>query len=223
MHVTDSVVIYGNGQMAELASFYLSTDTGYTVAAFTVEASFLKGSMLAGIPVIAFDEVNSIHPPRTNMMFVALGYGGVNKERAARVRQAQQAGYSLISYVSSKSIISPGVALGENCFVMEGNIIQPYVRIGDDVTLGPGNRVGHHSTIGDHCFLASGADIAGQVTLEPYCFVGANATIRNDVRIGRESVIGAGTVIMKDTGERAVYASPRAVILPIPSDKLPRI
>ncbi len=191
--------------------------------AFTVEGSYLNESALEGVPVLPLDEIAEQHPPGGTKMFVAMGYGKVNRDRAERYLQVKTMGYRLISYVSSSAILWPNVEIGENCFIMEGNVIQPFVRIGDDVTLGPGNCIGHHCVIKDHCFLASRADLSGHVTVESYSFVGANATVRNSVTIARECVIGAGTVIMKDTSEREVYKSPQAELLPLPSDKLPRL
>lgn len=217
------VVIYGNGQMAALAHFYLTHDSAFDVVAFTVDRGNAAEATLEGLPVLPLDEAMKWHPPHACRMFVAMGFGRVNRDRQERYAQMKEMGYSFVSYVSSKAILSPNVEIGENCFIMEGSILQPFVRIGNNVTIGPGNCIGHHGVIQDHCFLASCADLSGNVTIESYCFIGANATIRNAVTIGRQGVIGAGAVIMKDTGEREVHVSPRAELLSLPSDKLPRI
>jgi sugar O-acyltransferase (sialic acid O-acetyltransferase NeuD family) len=218
-----NVVIYGNGQMARLAHFYLEQDSPLDVVAFTVDRSYVNDTTLEGLPVLPLEEITERHPPDAVGMFVAVGYGRVNKERRDSYHRVKAMGYPLVSYVCSKAILWPNVEIGENCFIMEGNVIQPNVSIGDDVTLGPSNCIGHHCIIKDHCFLASGANLSGNVTIEPCCFLGANATVRNAVTIAQECVIGAGAVIMKDTSEREVYTSPRAQLLPLPSDRLPRI
>jgi sugar O-acyltransferase (sialic acid O-acetyltransferase NeuD family) len=216
-------VVYGNGHMAVLARFYLSRDTDANVVAFTVDRAHLHEEILEGLPVLPFDEITSRFPVERTRMFVAMGFGRVNRDREERYREVKAMGYQLISYVSSSTILGSNVQIGENCFVMEGNIIQPFARIGNDVTLGPGNCIGHHCIIEDHCFFASRADLSGHVTVGSYSFIGANASVRNSVIIGRECVIGAGTVILKDTRDREVYRSPSAELLPLPSDKLPRI
>jgi sugar O-acyltransferase (sialic acid O-acetyltransferase NeuD family) len=215
------VVIYGKGQMARLANFYLMNDSPFDVVAFTAEE--VDEPVLEGLPIIGIDEVERRYPPSTVQMFVAIGFGNVNRDRRERYDQVKRMGYSTISYISSTTIVAPDVAIGENCFIMEGNIIQPFSRIGDDVTLGPGNCIGHHCSIGDHCFFASRADLSGNVTIGSSSFVGANATIRNAVTIGSESVIGAGAVVMKSTEAGEVLVSPRAGVLPLPSSALPRI
>ena len=154
-------------------------------------------------------------------MFVAIGYGRVNKEREARYLQAKALGYQFITYASSKSIIWPGVEIGENCFIMEGNIIQPFATIGNNVVMWSSCHVGHETVIKDHCFLSAHSVVSGNVTIEPNCFLGVNSTIRNAITLGRESVIGAGAVITKSTEERGVYAGPRAERLALTSDRLP--
>ncbi|MEA2538576.1 MAG: hypothetical protein QOF11_2810 [Chloroflexota bacterium] len=217
----DQVVVYGNGQVAGLAHYYLTHDSEYEVVAFTVGASFITDTSINGLPVVSAEVVRSEYPPGTYKMFVAMGYGRVNKEREQRYGEAKVMGYELISYVSSKATIWPGVAIGENCFIMEGNIIQPFAKIGNDVVMWSACHVGHETVIKDHCFLSAHSVVSGNVTIEPNCFLGVNCTIRNAITLGRESVIGAGAVITKDTKERGVYAAPRVEPLALTSDRLP--
>ena len=216
-------MIYGNGEMACLARFYLSHDSEHEVVAFTVERSYLDSDTFDGLPLVALDEAVERYPAAGYRAFVAMGYGRVNRDRAERFTELRELGYDLDSYVSWRSFVWPDLQIGQNCFVMEGITIQPSVVIGDDVTLGPGNTIGHHCVLGDHSFLASHVDLSGHVDIGRRTFVGANATVRNRVSLASDNVIGAGAVIMADTDERGVYAAPRAKLLTLPSDKLPRI
>ena len=162
-------------------------------------------------------------PPNGFDMFVTVGYGRVNRFREEKYLEAKGMGYELISYVSSKAIVAPGVEIGDNCFIMESNVIQPFVKIGNDVTMWTGSCVGHESVIKDHCFVAAHVVISGLVTIEPNCFLGVNATLRDEITIARECVIGAGAVVMRSTKERDVLVAPSARLLPISSDRLPKI
>jgi sugar O-acyltransferase (sialic acid O-acetyltransferase NeuD family) len=217
----NQVVIYGNGQVAGLAQYYLANDSDYEVVAFTVEPSFIKETSLNGLPVLPLDEARARFPSDAYRMFVALGYGRINKERQQRYEQVKAMGYELITYISSKAIVWSEVEIGENCFIMEGNVIQPYATIGNDVVMWSGCHIGHETVIHDHCFLSAHAVVSGNVIVEPNCFLGVNCTIRNAVTLRRESVIGAGVVITKDTKERGVYAAPRVEPLALTSDRLP--
>jgi sugar O-acyltransferase (sialic acid O-acetyltransferase NeuD family) len=218
------VVVFGTGTVARLAFAYLSSDSPHEIAAFTVDRDHIAGDRLFGLPVVPFDEVASLYPPREFDMFVAVGYALMNKLREQRYLQAKAMGYRLISYVSSRATFwADYSSIGDNCFIMENNVIQPFVEIGNDVLMWSGNQVGHDSVIKDHCSLASQVVVSGNVIVEPNCFLGVNATIRDGVTIARECVIGAGALILKDTKEREVYVGANAKLLPMPSSRIVRL
>jgi len=220
---TEKVIIFGNGQMANLAHFYLTHDSPYEVAGFCVDKDFLKENSFNNLPVVSFEDVEAIFSPHVFKMFIPISYKNVNKLRAKKYYQAKDKGYELISYLSSKATTWPGLVIGENCFIFENNVIQPFVEIGNNVILWSGNHIGHHSKIKDHCFLASHVVVSGRVTIEPYCFLGVNATIRDNVVIEQSCVIGAGTLILKSTTKNGVYIGPPAKLYSLPSDKLKNI
>lgn len=219
----EKVVVFGNGEIASVTHFYLTHDSPYEVAAFTVDREFMKQEQFIELPVVPFDEVEVIYPPDRFKMFVPISYRSVNKLRAEKYYQAKAKGYQLISYISSKATIWPGLVIGDNCFIFENNVIQPFVKIGNDVILWSGNHIGHHTVIKDHCFIASHVVISGSVTIEPYCFLGVNSTLRDGITIAKECVIGAGALILEDTQEKGVYTGSPAHLLPKPSDELSRI
>lgn len=216
----EKVVLFGNAEVASMTYFYLSHDSPYEVAAFTVDREYIKEDTRFGLPVVPFEDVESICPPGEYKMSVALGFSKVNRFRAERYSQAKAKGYELISYVSSRTTTWPGLVVGDNCFISEGSIIQPFAEIGNNVIIGTGSIIGHHSVIKDHCFLAASVVVLGCVTIEPYCVLGANSTIRDGVTVARECIIGAGATISKNTRERAVYVDQPAELLPKPSDVL---
>jgi sugar O-acyltransferase (sialic acid O-acetyltransferase NeuD family) len=201
----EKVVIFGTGDIAELAHFYLTNDSSFTVAGFTVDGEYVQANKFCDLPVIAFEEVHKKFPPDQFKMFVALSYAQLNKLRATKYEEAKKKGYKLISYISSKTTIWNNENVGENCFIFEDNTIQPFTWIGNNVTLWSGNHIGHHSKIGDHCFITSHVVISGGVVVDPYSFIGVNSTIRDHVVIRKECVIGAGSLVLKDTEEGGVY------------------
>ncbi len=217
------VVLFGAGDIAEIAKFYLTEDMGLRVSAFTVDPEFVKEDSFAGLPVVPFGEVETAFPPANYDFFVAVSYTDLNRLRAHKCREALEKGYNLISYVSSKATVWPGLQIGRNCFILEDNTIQPFVRIGDNVTLWSGNHIGHHSVIEDDCFISSHVVISGGVVIEQGCFLGVNATLRDHIRVGRYSVIGAGAVLLKDAPEYSVYRSVPTERMDILSTQLRRI
>ena len=200
------VVIFGTTYFGRLALVYLSKDSPYEVAAFTVNEDYITDKKFMGLDVAPFENVEEAYPPDQYSVFVAVGYKRVNKARAKIYKACKQKGYELISYINSKAIHWGEIEVGDNCFIFENNVIQPFVSIGNNVIMWSGNHVGHDSTIQDHCFIASHAVISGNVTIGPYCFVGVNATFRDGVKVAPECVIGAGALILRDTKPREVYA-----------------
>jgi sugar O-acyltransferase (sialic acid O-acetyltransferase NeuD family) len=203
------VVLFGIGDFARIARVYLEQDSPHDVKGFTVHERYLEsleGPELESLPIIPFERIEETHPPDTHEMFVAIGFSRVNEARAEVYRACKAKGYTLITYVSSRVLLTGDVQIGDNCFVFEANVIQPNVRVGNDAILWSGNHIGHDSTIGNHCFVASHAVVSGNVTIGERCFLGVNATIRDGVTIAPRCVIGAGALIMKDTEEGGVYA-----------------
>jgi sugar O-acyltransferase (sialic acid O-acetyltransferase NeuD family) len=199
------VVIFGAGDFARIAYVYLSKDSPYDVAAFTVNEAYRRDRTLLGLEVVPFEQVEVLYPPSEYRMFVAVGYTDMNRGRARVCGESKQKGYELITYVNSKAIQWGDIEVGENCFVLENSVIQPFVKIGNGVVIWSGAFIGHDSCIGDHCFIAPQVTIAGNVTMGEHCFVGANATVRDGIRIAPECLIGPGALITRDTTVGSAY------------------
>jgi sugar O-acyltransferase (sialic acid O-acetyltransferase NeuD family) len=202
------VVIFGAGKIADEAFFYLTNDSAHDVVAFTVDSEHITATEKLGLPVVAFEQITESHPPCDFKMFVAVGYQELNKLRARKYDEAKARGYELVSYVSSRASNFGGVAVGDNCFVLEFVTIQPCSRIGNNVFLWSGNHVGHHATVRDHCYIAGNVVISGSTVIEPYCFLGVGATIGHEVTVGEESFIGAGSLITKNVAPKSVFITP---------------
>jgi sugar O-acyltransferase (sialic acid O-acetyltransferase NeuD family) len=215
------VVLFGDGATGRLAQFFLTHDSPHEVVAFTVDGAHIRADTVLGLPVVPFEEIQTLYPADDFSMFIAVGYERINKFRESKYYEAKELGYDLVTYLSSKATWWPGTSFGDNCFIMEHSVIQPFVTIGNNVVMWSGCHINHDSVIQDHCFLSSNVVVAGSSTIEPNCFLGMHATIRNGITIARECVIGAGCLIMKDTQPREVYAGHRGQLLRISSDHLP--
>lgn len=216
----EDIIIFGSGDIAQIANYYFKTDSPYNVVAFTVDRAYLKDNTFEGLPVIPFEEISSKYPPEKFKMFIAISYAGLNKVRESKYHAAKQLGYTLVSYVSSKCSYLTPYKHGDNCFIFEDNTIQPFVKIGNNVTLWSGNHIGHHSTIHDHNFISSHVVVSGHCVIHPNSFIGVNATLGHKVEIGSENVIGAGSIITKSTAPGSVYVPARSVLLDKKSNEI---
>lgn len=221
--MTRKLIIFGTGDIAQLAHYYFSHDSEYEVVAFTVDAGYLTEQEFCGLPVVAFEGVADRYPPAGHALFVALSYAKLNLIRKQKFEAAQALGYDLASYISSKATVLNEHAFGRNCFVLENNTIQPFSRIGDNVTLWSGNHIGHHSHIGSHTFVSSHVVVSGGVVIGEQCFIGVNATLRDHVTIGEKCVIGAGALILSDAEADGIYVSSATERSRVPSSKLRKI
>lgn len=197
------LVIYGSGLIAEVAEFYFRTDSGYRIEAFTNAGKFIKEDRFNGMPILAFEELESTHPPSEYDIFIALGYSKTNQVRQQRYIEATQKGFVCATYVSSRATYYD-TPVGANCFILENNVIQPFVTIGDNVTLWSGNHIGHHSKIGSHSFISSHVVISGGCNIGENCFLGVNSTLRDNIELGSFVVVASGAVVMKNCVERCV-------------------
>jgi sugar O-acyltransferase (sialic acid O-acetyltransferase NeuD family) len=201
----EPVVLFGVGQMATLARYYLTHDSSFEVAAFTVDAEYRQVDAVAGVPVVPFEEVEDAYPPERYRMFVPIMYSRLNHLRAEKYDEAKAKGYRLISYISSRAVTWPGLVHGDNTMILEGSIVQPFAEIGNDVIVTCGAIVGHDSVVEDHCFLGPGANVLGYVRVGSYSFLGANSTIRDGLSVAPGTIVGAGVTIRRDTLPNEVY------------------
>lgn len=217
------LVIFGSGDIAQLAHYYFSTDSEYEIVAFTVDAAYIQDTTFCDLPVVAFENVATLYPPDQYDFFVALSYSKLNAIRKEKYLAAKALGYRLVSYISTRASVLNQGAIGDNCFIFEDNTIQPFVKLGNNVTLWSGNHIGHHSVIKDHTFIASHVVVSGGVEIGEQCFIGVNATLRDHIKIGDRCVLGAGTLLLADAEPEGVYIGTATERAQVPSTRLRKI
>ena len=68
------LVIFGHGEIAELAHYYFSTDSAYLVEGFTVDAEFLETESFCGLPLVPFEELSQSHPAEEFDLFIFIKF-----------------------------------------------------------------------------------------------------------------------------------------------------
>jgi sugar O-acyltransferase (sialic acid O-acetyltransferase NeuD family) len=215
------LIIFGAGDIAELAHFYFRhDDSAHRPVGFVVDGAYLKETSFRGLPVVAFEEAITAFPPANHRGFVALSYAKVNALRGEKCAAMEAAGYKLASYISSRATVFDGFAAGPNAFILEDNTIQPFARVGRNVTMWSGNHIGHHSVIEDDVFITSHVVVSGGVKVGRRSFLGVNATLRNHITIGERCVIGAGALLLNDAEPEGVYMGSASERSRVPSSRL---
>ena len=214
------LVIFGIGDIGQLAHFYFSTDSKYEIVAFTVDSAYMTVTSVCGLPVIPFEEIAERYSSDHYEIFIAISYSKVNAIRKEKYLSTKAMGYRLASFISSRATVLNEGRIGDNCFILEDNTIQPFVTIGNNVTLWSGNHIGHHSTIKDHVFIASHVVISGGVEIGEQCFIGVNATLRDHIKVGEKCVVGAGALLLADAAPESVYLGSATERSRVPSTRL---
>ena len=214
------VIIFGIGDISQIAYLYLSEDAGYEVVAFTMDKEYIKDYKFFNLPVVPFEDIENQFPPIDYKLFIPLSYTKLNKLREQKFSEAKAKGYEFITYIHPKATVASNAKIGENCFIFEDNTIQPFVTIEDNCILWSGNHIGHHSTIKSNCFIASHVVISGGCEIGQNTFIGVNATLRDHIKIGKSNVIGAGALILNDTEDNKVYMANPTEASKVPSNRL---
>lgn len=214
------LVIFGLGELAEVAAYYFEAETDREIVAFTADGTHVGEERFSGRDVVAFEDLPERFAPDACDVFVAIGYSRLNRLREEKCAAARAARYELASYISPRASIARNARFGWNCFVLEDNTVQPFVSVGNGVTLWCGNHIGHHATIGDFAFLSSHVVISGGVTVGPHSFMGVNSTTNDHITIGARCVVGSGALVTKDLADEAVVTSEPGKLSPVPSRRL---
>jgi sugar O-acyltransferase (sialic acid O-acetyltransferase NeuD family) len=208
------LVIFGTGEIAELAKYYFDHDSAYEVVAFTADDSYCKTDTFKNLPLIPWSQVEKRFSPSDFNMHVALSFMKLNQLRQEKYEQVKAAGYKLASYVCSKSVTWPDLSIGDNCFILENQTIQPTCIIGNNVMMWSGNHIGHGTEIGNHTYLASHVVLSGHCKIGERCFIGVNATFRDFITIGDDCFITMDASVSRDLPSGSVaLGSPAKILL----------
>ena len=198
------LLIFGTRAFAEVAHYYFTREAGREIAAFTVDGAYLDAPTFQGLPAVPFEEVARRFPPSEHDAFVAVGYHGMNRQRADRMAAVEAKGYRLASFVSAKADTPADLVVEPNVMIMERATLQPFVRVGRGSILWSTTRVGFHTRIGAYCWVV--CPIFGEsVELGDFSFVGLNAIVGPGIKIGNANVIGAGALVLSSTGDGEVW------------------
>src|SRR5262245_16859000 len=198
------VVIFGMSDYAQQAHYYLSTDSSHRVVAFSVSASRCSEGTFLGLPLIPFEEVETVFPPDSFSFFLPMSGRRMNRDRERFYLEAKAKGYRLISHVSSRAILCDN-KIGENCFILEGANIQPFAEVGDDTIIWCQTHIGHHTLIGAHVFISASVMVSGRCRIERYCYLSGGAVIDANVTLAEGTLAGLSSLIARNTQPWGIY------------------
>lgn len=212
------LILFGTGEIGEMAHYYFTNDSPYEVVAFSADDEYVKKDSFLGLPLIPFSQLAKRYPASECHAHTALSFNKMNQTRSEKYYKLKKKGYTLANYVSSKAATWPDLTIGDNCFILENQTIQPMVKIGNNVMLWSGNHIGHRSVIGDHTYVSSHVCICGFVKIGTHCFLGVNSSIRDFANVGDKVFIAMDASVQKDVEAGSVVLGARSKIFHKDSD-----
>jgi sugar O-acyltransferase (sialic acid O-acetyltransferase NeuD family) len=201
------VVIFGAGQIADVARVYIEAHGPDQIVGYTVDAAFQKSDTHSGLPLVAWERLEQTFPPGSIKLLGPLSYRRLNEFRRERHQEGKARGYEFASFIHPASHIYTQ-DIGENCFILEACVIQPFVRVGAGVMMWSGSVIGHHAQIGDYCFLSGCVGLGGGVRLGAGCFLSGKVGISPGFEIGASSFLGFGAMVKKNLPVESVVPGP---------------
>ncbi|MBW3514094.1 acetyltransferase [Shewanella sp. NKUCC01_JLK] len=113
-------------------------------------------------------------------------------------QQFKQLGYSFMTIVSPKAIVSDYAILSEGVQVMPGTIVNVNAYIGEGTILNTGSIIEHDCVIGKHNHIAPGAVLSGAVNTGDYVHIATGAKVIQGIQIGERALVGAGATVTKN-------------------------
>lgn len=199
------VIGLGAGGHAKMLIEIIQAVNGYEIVGLVDPNPALLHTQISGINIIGDDTMlPKLYNQGIKYAFIGLGAVENSLPRQRLYSKAKQQGFTIISALHPRAVISPSSEMGEGVTVMPGAIINVAVQVGENVIINTGAIVEHDCVIGDHVHIATGARLAGAVSVSTGAFIGAGATVIQGVTIGRNSVVGAGAVVVEDVPDNVV-------------------
>ena len=188
------LVIFGDGEIADLAFFYFSKQSDYKICAFVADET--KNNSFNSLPLISTNEVEKEFPKDEYYIHIALSYKKLNKNRQEKFEFFDNKNYKFASFISNKAtILTETNNLGRNLFILEEQSIQTGVKIMDNVMIWSNNHIGHNTTIGKHTYISSNVTLSGHFQIGERCFFGVSSSVADFTKIGDDCFITMGSVI----------------------------
>ena len=200
----NKIAIFGNGEIAEMADFYFSSDSEYQPEFFVIDDKFVKENKFMGKDIIPLSEYLRDKPENRKKIHVAISFSQVNENRKRIFNLLKKDNCNFVSYISSRAYVCKEVKIGNNCFILDGNNLQPYTSYGDNVMLWSGNHIGHRTRIGSHSYVSSHVCLSGFCKIGEANFFGVNSCMADYSETGYGCIIAMGAKVSGKIGDKSV-------------------
>jgi len=189
------LVIGAGGHAKVVVDLLFESNLGNSVAGAIDKFQTTIGNPLGKTRIIADDSMLTTFIPDDYQFIVAIGD---NLQRSTLFNEYKRLGFTAISSIHPKSVISDLTSVGEGTAIMAGAVINCDSKIGDNVIINTNATVDHDVTIASHAHIAPGSHLAGNISVGEGALIGTGATILPGTKIGAWAVVGAGSTVTRD-------------------------
>lgn len=203
------IVVVGTGDFSDLVADTIENDNHRNIAAYVVDAKYLKEPTYRDKPVYAYEKVEEIFD-KDKYSFV-IGFTGkkMYTQRLQKYNELRAMGYELENIIHSTASISKTSTMGDGNIILQFAIIANRGQIGCCNVICPKAYINHDVVMGNANYLAPGFSTTGYSQIGNNCFCGVHSAISNKVKVADFTFIGGGLFITNDTKEYDVYVPPR--------------
>lgn len=212
------LILFGNGDFAELMMWYIENDDSRKIVAVTVEEKYISGTDFRGVPQIAFEKLQEKYSPEEYDILIGVGYNHMNDIRKRIFEKCKNLGYNVASYIHSSTRLSD-VQMGEGNIIFEDTLIEPFVKIGRGNIIWCKISIAHNCIIGNFNTIAGTASLCGFSEIRDNCFIGNGSVVRDKIKVESYTLVGAAAYVASDTEEFNVVVANKGVVLPNKSSR----
>jgi sugar O-acyltransferase (sialic acid O-acetyltransferase NeuD family) len=208
-----AVVLIGGGGHARVLIDALRAGGEHMVTGI-VDLAQHVGEVVDGVLVVGTDaDLARLRAEGADACAIAIGSAGDPRARVRAAQLARDAGFTLVTVVHPRAVVSSAATLGEGAFVAAGAVVGPGAEVGVCTIVNSGAVVDHDCVLGDFVHVAPGAALSGGVVVGELSHIGTGAAVKQGVRIGARTVVGVGSAVVGDVPDGVVaFGDPCRVV-----------
>ncbi len=207
-----NLIIFGNNDFGRLLKYYIELDDKREICAFTVNEQYIDTDQFYGLPVVPFEDVESIYSPDDYEILIAVGNSHMNNVRKSIFEKCKKKGFQIASYIHSSCSIHTN-DIGEGNILLENCLLYPYSKLGDGNLLWDHVLISHDCVVGNFNTFSSYADLCGYVKIGDNGYFGKHCILNDFMEIADYTLVGAAAYAKGKTNPYDVVVPARSIVL----------
>lgn len=203
------LLVFGTGDFADVVSYVLETKLGRPIAAYTVHEKYLPASTYREKPLVAFERIREMYPPREYDAVVGMIGKHMFDQREQIFVQLRQMGYRIPNVIDPSACVDTR-RMGEGNIILANASIEAHCQIGKGNIIWQNVVMPHHNRLGSFNNLAPSVSLSGYSKVGNHCFVGNNVCLKNRVELSDYVFVGAGTYVAQSIASKKVMVPYRS-------------